>query len=110
MKIIKIEAVQAHPVPSTVRRPRGPFPQELFASPQAITTEDYVDEEVLGDTAQNKFKPTKYLYCSLCYERVKSTETETHICPEPVAIEEEEEVFYHDGYVISDDEDDEWQD
>lgn len=112
MKITKIDAVQVHPVPNGIRRPRGPFPRELFADPEIVTVEDYVDDEVLGDTAQNNFKPTKYLYCSVCYERVKSTDTETHICPDPAdAVEDDDDSYYPEGYPInSDNEDEEWQD
>lgn len=33
-----------------------------------------------GATAQNNFQPIKWLYCGTCYEKVKSTETASHVC------------------------------
>lgn len=41
--------------------------------------EDGLDSPI-GATAQNNFKPIQWLYCSACYERVKSTETANHTC------------------------------
>lgn len=87
MKIYKEQAKQAHPVPSRVMSPRGPFPEHLFYEPEIV--DDYTpamaedgSELPMGATAQNNFQAIKWLYCSSCYEKVKATETESHVCEE----------------------------
>jgi len=87
MKIYREQAKQTHPVPTRAHSPRGPFPPELFAESAIVT--DYQpaysedgSEHPVGGTAQNNFKPIKWLYCGTCYEKVKSTETATHVCEE----------------------------
>lgn len=87
MKIFREQAKQAHPVPSRVTSPRGPFPAELFREPDIV--DDYIPamaedgaEFPEGATAQNKFKPIKWLYCAVCYEKVKASETTAHVCEE----------------------------
>lgn len=87
MKITRVKAIQVHPVPEKVHSPRGPFPPELFREPEIV--KDYLSEEdetgnntPLGATAQNNFKPPKYLRCRVCHTRVLETETELHECPE----------------------------
>lgn len=87
MKIFREQAKQVHPVPSRVTAPRGPFPAHLFQEPEIV--DDYMpamsedgSELPIGATAQNNFKPIKWVYCSSCYEKVKSTETESHTCEE----------------------------
>jgi hypothetical protein len=87
MRVIKHQAKQAHPVPSTLTFPQGPFSSELLAEPEIVYDyhpaygEDGADHE-LGSTAQNNFKPVKYLRCSVCMARVIETETSTHVCEE----------------------------
>lgn len=85
MRIIKKQALQAHPVPDRIMEPRGPFPQELLAEPEIV----YHYEQAMADdgsafapgaTVQNNFNPVRYLRCSICLARVMSTETESHIC------------------------------
>ena len=85
MRVTRKPAIQVHPVPSSVQAPRGPFPAELFREPEIIT--DYFSEAAedgshlpLGATAQNNFKPERWLRCSVCMSRVLSTETESHEC------------------------------
>lgn len=85
MRVTRKPAIQVHPVPSSVQAPRGPFPPELFREPEIIT--DYFSENSedgsnlpLGATAQNNFKPERWLRCSVCLSRVLSTETEKHVC------------------------------
>lgn len=85
MKIERIAAVQAHPVPSHAMQPRGPFPPELFReSPIVFDYESAYDEGgdnfEKGATVQNNFKPAKFLRCGECLARVKENETETHVC------------------------------
>lgn len=76
-------APQAHAVPKTAARPRGPFPPELYLSAPVIT--DYIPEEdhsLPGATAQNGFKPERLLRCRICSTDVYESETGAHRCPE----------------------------
>lgn len=90
MNVIRtIQTFQGHPVPSQVTRPKGPFPPELFADPEIVVdydpaySEDGMDFE-LGATAQNNFKPPRWLRCYDCHERVREDETELHSCEDYV--------------------------
>ena len=87
MRIFKVNAIQAHPVPNRVRPARGPFPDELFEEPEIV--DDYfpeLDEDgseiALGATAQNNYKPVKYYRCKVCDERVSEYELGDHECEE----------------------------
>ena len=87
MRITRVDAVQAHPVPKQAHAPRGPFPPELFREePIVYAYEPALNEDgsnlPVGSTAQNNFSEIKWLYCGLCYEKVKSNETEEHECEE----------------------------
>jgi hypothetical protein len=87
MKITKVQAVQVHPVPAHVITPVGPFPRELFREPEIIDEYDSQQAEdgsefPLGATAQNNYKPARYLRCGLCFTRVLETETQNHVCEE----------------------------
>lgn len=83
-RIERIEAVQVHPVPDRVTMPEGPFSRELLAEPEVV--HDYVpafqDEFLPGATAQNKYKPPRYLRCAVCWARVLEEDTEYHVCEE----------------------------
>lgn len=87
MRVTKKQAVQVHPVPDRVMDPVGPFPHELFREPDIIVdyrqhaSEDGSDY-ALGATAQNNYKPPKYLRCAACLARVLETETDDHMCGE----------------------------
>jgi hypothetical protein len=77
----RIQAIQAHPVPTKVVNPRGPFPPELLEEPEIVVPK--VQHDFLsGATAQNNFNPPRYLTCSLCRERVLESETKEHMCDE----------------------------
>lgn len=90
MRITTRQAIQAHPVPTRVTAPQGPFPPELtvghpMAEPEMVYEyEQAVAEDgsdfLPGATSQNNYKPPRYLRCSLCSARVLDTETEYHIC------------------------------
>jgi hypothetical protein len=83
-RVERIKAVQAHPVPDRITAPNGPFSQELLAEPE-ITNDYYPafqNEHLPGSTAQNNFRPARYLRCGLCSARVLETETEFHVCEE----------------------------
>lgn len=85
MKITRVKAIQAHPVPEKAHQPRGPFPSNLFREPEIVY--DYESEQdesgsnfPLGATAQNNFKPPKYLRCKSCQCRVIEEEALMHKC------------------------------
>jgi hypothetical protein len=92
MRIINRQAVQVHPVPNRLTSPQGPFPPELtlghpLSEPEIIYEyqEAYAEdgsEYLPGSTAQNNYKPPRYLRCSVCYTRVLESETEYHVCEE----------------------------
>lgn len=87
MKITRVRAVQAHPVPERVHEPRGPFPDHIFDEPEIVTEYDSEDDEAginfePGATAQNNYKPTKYYRCRTCHARVSDKEIEAHTCEE----------------------------
>lgn len=86
MRVTKRQAVQVHSVPDRAVEPQGPFPRELFREPELIIDDydrsEYGDSLPLGATAQNNFKPPRYLRCALCLVRVLETETEDHVCEE----------------------------
>ena len=74
------QAVQIHPVPDRVMDPKGPFPAHLFDEPEIVFN---VEEEPLpGATAQNNFRPPKYLRCARCTTRVLEADAELHKCGE----------------------------
>lgn len=87
MKIVNKRAIQAHPVPDHEVMTLGPFPPEVLQDPEIIydytpaLSEDGADF-LPGATAQNNFKPPKYLRCKVCLARVLETETELHVCEE----------------------------
>ena len=85
MRVTKRNAVQVHPVPKTMMDPKGPFPRELFDEPDIVVDYEPQDNEdgsnfPLVATAQNDFKPIRYLRCSVCLVRVLETETQDHVC------------------------------
>jgi len=87
MKVTRVKAVQAHPVPSKVMSPRGPFPRELFDESRIVTDYDSVDPEdgsnfAVGSTSQNNFSGIRTLICADCDVRVLENRTGDHICKE----------------------------
>jgi hypothetical protein len=86
MRVFNHKAKQVHPVPDRIMDPKGPFPKELFAEPEIIVdnydTSEYGGDYALGATAQNNYRPPKYLRCSVCMVRVLEEETEYHVCEE----------------------------
>lgn len=79
VRVERIKAVQVHPVPDKLTEPKGPFPQELFDEPEIVSISE-VEEHKPGATAQNNFRPEKYLRCGRCLIRVKESETKDHNC------------------------------
>ena len=66
--IRQVQARQAHAVPKTIGRSRGPFPDEIFEEPEIINP--YSPE------------PENWLYCSVCGGRELEVNIEFHICYE----------------------------
>lgn len=87
MKITTKQAVQVHAVPEHGMMAVGPFPPEVLKESEIIydytpaMSEDGSDY-LPGATAQNNFKPPRYLRCKACLERVLETETKQHVCEE----------------------------
>lgn len=112
MRVTRKPAIQVHPVPSSVQAPRGPFPAELFREPEIVT--EYFSEAAedgsnmpLGATAQNNFRPERWLRCSVCFSRVLSTETEEHECEIEDVSDEIEDLTDDFGTAVEEDEDEE---
>jgi hypothetical protein len=87
MKTTRVKAAQAHPVPTKVMSPTGPFPQELFRESRIVS--DYFSEAPqdgsdfpVGSTAQNNFQGARMLVCSQCDGRVLEHKTGDHVCKE----------------------------
>jgi len=84
--ITRIAAPQAHPVPDKVTHAYGPFSPELLREPEIVVVTPAFNEDgsdfPLGATAQNNFKPPRYLRCGACFTRVLETETADHVCEE----------------------------
>jgi hypothetical protein len=82
-----VQAIQAHPVPTHVHEPYGPFPSELFEDPEIVYEYQSEDDDgttslPLGATAQNNYKPEKVYRCRHCHARVAETDFEIHTCGE----------------------------
>jgi hypothetical protein len=87
VKVTRVRAIQVHSVPERMENPKGPFPKELFKESEIVLEyEPQYNEDGLGfepgSTAQNNYKPLKYLRCKTCLERVIETETDSHVCEE----------------------------
>lgn len=85
MRITKKQAVQVHPVPDRVMNPVGPFPADLFREPDIVVDYNSKNGEdggdiPLGGTAQNNYRPPRYLRCAVCLVKVLEAETEYHVC------------------------------
>ena len=87
MRITRVQAIQAHPVPKRVYEPRGPFPENLFDEPEivdeyALEQDENGSEYSLGATAQNNYKPVKNYRCKVCDAKVTASELDAHVCEE----------------------------
>lgn len=87
MKITRVQAIQAHPVPKRVHEPYGPFPVELFDEPEIVYDYHSEDDDGTsslepGATAQNDYKPERFFRCRHCHARVTEAEMDAHSCGE----------------------------
>lgn len=85
MKITRVDALQAHPVPKSVMAPQGPFPRDLFNEKPVVTDYEpqYAEDGgnfVAGSTAQNNFKSPRLMFCSNCHAKVLENKTGDHEC------------------------------
>jgi len=85
MRVTRIDAPQAHPVPKQVLEPQGPFPRELFNEKPIV--DDYVPESSedgsnfpVGGTAQNNYTAPRVMICKVCDARVPENKTGDHVC------------------------------
>ena len=87
MKITRVKAIQAHPVPEKAYQAKGPFPDHLFRESKIVFDYESENDEngnnfPLGATAQNNFKPPRYLRCKSCLTRVIEEDALLHKCGE----------------------------
>ena len=84
MRIERIVTRQGHPVHETAHQPKGPFPPELFDSPEVVS--DYQPqpdggvEVPTGGTAQNSFTAQRWYRCKICLEPLREVEVMGHDC------------------------------
>jgi hypothetical protein len=85
MRVTRVDAPQAHPVPKQVLEPQGPFPRELFNEKPIV--DDYVPESSedgsnfpVGATAQNNYTAPRTMICKVCDARVLENKTGDHVC------------------------------
>lgn len=78
MRVIRRQAVQGHPIPSTAHRPQGPFPAEILAPNQVVMEEEEsVDPRA---NAQNLYRSPSLVRCTLCGEIMTEDVTDSHVC------------------------------
>ena len=84
MRVTRYQARQAHPVPSKVHAPRGPFPAELFQRPAVVWDNEDPYAEFggvpLGSTAQTNFRERKRYRCSECGGIELENFVDSHVC------------------------------
>jgi len=86
MRVERITTRQGHPVPKTAHAARGPFPPELFDTPELVS--DYTPQPdgnhdaPLGGTAQNNYASIKWFKCKDCNEILREMDIADHICME----------------------------
>lgn len=84
-RIQRIPTKQGHPIPHTAMPTQGPFPRELYMSLPVITEYEGISgnggpEVPFGSTAQNDFRPLKWVRCTECLEVLKEDQTSSHEC------------------------------
>jgi len=79
------QAEQAHAVPAQSYMRAGLFDPALTHRERPVSLEEPVDEMGMplpapGATAQNSYRPERYLQCNLCGEIMPEADTATHTC------------------------------
>lgn len=86
MRVIRVDAVQAHPVPKhAYYPPSNVFSRDVTADPEIVYDYQSEDDEGTsslgaGATAQNNYKAPKYYRCRTCSARVTEDEISSHEC------------------------------
>lgn len=78
MRVIRRPAIQGHAIPTTGHSPQGPFPRELFASPEVVSVEEEEIDTLV--TAQNLYRSTNMVRCTLCGDVMTEDQTRHHSC------------------------------
>lgn len=74
MPLIRIKAVQGHPVPKGYRSPRGPFPPELYGHSRAV------DDDYQPDSLHESLDDIRMFKCRICEDVVYEDELSNHDC------------------------------
>ena len=77
MRVIHVDAVQAHAVPTRVYEARGPFSRY---QPEIVNIPYDPDKFPRGATAQNGMKEVVLYECQACMTTLKETELDGHVC------------------------------
>jgi len=78
MYVIKtVHARQAHPVPNRAQYPSGPFPRELFQSPEVINPYTAGEEDNFEFSGEND---DEWFLCYHCDEAIYYLDLNDHEC------------------------------
>jgi hypothetical protein len=81
MRIQRVITKQGHPVPKTAGGAKGPFPPEIFMTPEIIVDYTPLDQDTpVGGTAQNNFTEPRSFRCKFCDEVMFEHKTADHVC------------------------------
>ena len=78
MRVIRVDAVQAHYVPSRVYEARGPFPRQ--PDPEIKDLPYDPDRFPPGATAQNGMREVAMYECQVCAAVLMEPELDGHVC------------------------------
>lgn len=113
-RIERIQTKQGHPVPKTAIGAQGPFPRELYMSMPVVVDYDRISgnggpEVPFGSTAQNEFKPLRWVRCTECMKVFKEQDADNHTCDESLIAFYAQQGAYDEDEDWND-EDDDWND
>ena len=80
MRVIYIQAEQAHSVPSRVYEARGPFAR--YQPPEILDLPYDPDKFPSGSTAQNGMREVVRYECQVCMATLREDELDGHVCEE----------------------------
>jgi hypothetical protein len=78
MRVIHVDAVQAHAVPSRVYEPRGPFDRYQPSEIKDLPFDP--DKFPTGSTAQNGMREVVMYECQVCMAILRDDELDGHVC------------------------------
>lgn len=94
---------------------QGPFPRDIYTHPPVVTEYEQISgnggpEIPYGSTAQNNYKPLKWVRCKKCSEVIKQSDIQYHTCPDsPLDMylnDYDDDAEYYDDDDLEDEEDD----